>query len=116
MASAPNVIGLFGPPNQRAYRAAVAKCIRELKSRHNLNNVSLGEHLGCSDQTIVNAENEETDLNAVTLLRAAYAFGESAIAPVRALYLCEQSTPLSLSDRFDELQAHLNGIRKEVSA
>lgn len=62
----PNVLPLFDPPRQKSYRAAVAQIIRELKAREGLTNVALGEELGCSGETIGNAENEHTDLNAVT--------------------------------------------------
>jgi DNA-binding XRE family transcriptional regulator len=59
-----------------------------VKSAHKLSNERLAEIIGCSEQTVANAENECGDLQAVTLLSIAYAFGEEAIAPVRGLYLC----------------------------
>jgi DNA-binding XRE family transcriptional regulator len=97
MASSPNVLrcepetfvrSLFGRPSSRSYRAGVAQIIRDVKSAHKLSNERLAEIIGCSEQTVANAENECGDLQAVTLLSIAYAFGEEAIAPVRGLYLC----------------------------
>jgi DNA-binding XRE family transcriptional regulator len=108
VASAPNVLypqpetfsrSLFGRPSNGSYRAAVAQVIRDAKARHKLSNERLAEIVGCSEQTIANAETEraENNLNPVTLLNIAYAFGEEAIDPVRQLYLCappEEITPL----------------------
>jgi len=99
MASQPNVLrpapetftrSLFGRPSSGSYRAAVAQVLREVKARHKLSNERLAEIVGCSEQTIANAEAEraENNLNPVTLLNIAYAFGEDAIDPVRQLYLC----------------------------
>ena len=115
MASAPNVLGLFGPPIQKSYRAAVAACVRQIKARHSLNNVSLADALGCSDQTIANAENEETDLSGVTLMRMAWTYGEEAIAPVRQLYLCGIVEPVTLTDRLDRIEQEAALIRKELA-
>lgn len=114
-----NVLPLFDPPRQKSYRAAVAQIIRELKAREGLTNVALGEELGCSGETIGNAENEHTDLNAVTLLRIAYVYGEKAIDPVRELYLRRHEPEQTLDDRFaaitDELNACANRWRHEQS-
>ena len=115
MASAPNVLSLFGPPIQKSYRAAVAKCIRDIKARHSLNNIALADVLGCSDQTIANAENEENDLSGVTLMRIAYQFGEDAIAPVRNLYLCAAVERPSRSDRIAKIIGELTLLEREGS-
>jgi predicted transcriptional regulator len=114
MATAPNVLGLFGPPVQKSYRSAVAKCIRDVKAVHGLSNITLAEYLGCSDQTIANAENEENDLSGVTLMRIAYQFGEVAIEPVRALYLCASYDPVTSLDRIDRIERDLSILRREL--
>lgn len=125
MASAPNVLcdapetfirSLFGRPTSGSYRAAVSQIIREVKARHKLSNERLAELIGCSEQTIANAEGEraENNLNAVTLFSIAYAFGEEAIEPVRALYLCaptEQPTPAT---RLNRIEREINALRKEI--
>lgn len=110
------VYPLFGPPVRKSYRSGVARCLREIKARHHLNNVVLAEYLGCSAETIANAEAEENDLSAVTLLRIAYVFGEESISPVRSLYLCKNGEPKTLSERLDDFQAQFNALRKEVGA
>lgn len=79
---------LFGCPSRGSYRAAVAAIIRDLKAIHGLSNERLAERLRCSESTIFNAENENGNLEAVTLLTIAFEFGEAAIEPVRQLYLC----------------------------
>ena len=111
-----NVLPLFDPPRQKSYRAAVAQIIRELKAREGLTNVALGEELGCSGETIGNAENEHTDLNAVTLLRIAYVYGEKAIDPVRELYLRRHEPEQTLDDRFAAITDELERLRKQVAA
>ena len=115
MHSPANVLPLYDPPRQKAYRAAVAHMIRDLKAREGLSNVALGEEIGCCGETISNAENEHNDLNPVTLLRIAYRFGEEAIDPVRQLYLRRHVEPLTISERFDALQIQIETIRKEVA-
>jgi DNA-binding XRE family transcriptional regulator len=114
MATAANVLPIFGPPVQKSYRAAVAHCIRQVKLRHGLNNVSLAEALGCSNQTIANAENEESDLSGVTLMRMAWTYGEEAIAAVRQLYLCNVEEPLTLGDHLEAIERHTRAVRKEL--
>ena len=111
-----NVLPLFDPPRKMSYRAAVAKVIRDVKSAHGLSNVKLADKLDCCDQTIENAENEATDLNAVTLLRIAYVFGEAAIDPVRNLYLRRYEPPKSLQEQFDDLQRQIAEVRKMAGA
>ena len=106
---APN-LPLFDAPKQRAFREAVAKVIRDLKSSRSLSNVELSEIIGCYAETISNAENENNDLSAVLLLRIAFHFGEAAIEPVRQLYLCRHETEQrSVGDRLREILAEIDG-------
>lgn len=125
MASAFNVLreqpesftrSLFGRPTSNSYRAAVSQVIREVKARHKLSNERLAELIGCSEQTIANAESDraENNLNAVTLLNIAYAFGEEAIAPVRALYLCAPTEQPTANVRIDRIEREINALRKEL--
>jgi predicted transcriptional regulator len=113
---ASNVLPLFDPPRKMSYRAAVAKIVRDLKAKHSLSNVKLADLLDCSDETISNAENENTDLNAVTLLRVGYQFGEDTIAPALNLMRRRMAEPETLTDRLDALQSQLALVRREVGA
>lgn len=126
MASAPNVLypspetfsrSLFGRPSSGSYRAAIAQVIRDVKARHKLSNERLAEIIGCSEQTIANAEADraENNLNPVTLLNIAYAFGEEAIDPVRQLYLCAPVDPPTLFDRLDRIEREATAIRKALA-
>ena len=93
---------LLGAPTRGAYRAAVAVIIRDLKAVHGLSNERLAEKLRCSESTIFNAENENGNLDPVTLLTIAFEYGEQAIEPVRQLYLCaasEEPDALTLIER-----------------
>ena len=125
MASSPNVLcdapetftrSLFGRPSSGTYRTAVAQMIREVKARHKLSNERLAEIVGCSEQTIANAEADraENNLNPVTLLNFAYAFGEDAIEPVRQLYLCAPVDSPTVQDRLDRIERETASIRKEI--
>lgn len=127
MATAPNVLydapetfsrSLFGRPSSASYRAAVAQVIRDVKARHRLSNERMAEIVGCSEQTIANAETDraENNLNPVTLLNIAYAFGEQAIDPVRQLYLCAPADPPSIEERLNRIQGEVAMIRREVVA
>lgn len=116
MATAPNVPCLFLPPNQNLYRAAVARIIRETKALHNLSNVALADAIGCSDQTVANAEAEQSDLSAVTLARLAYVFGEDSIAHYRALYQCAVREPETTASRLNKVIRDLEAIGRELPA
>jgi DNA-binding XRE family transcriptional regulator len=110
MATSPNVLPIFGPPVQKSYRAAVAHCIRRVKMQHGLNNVSLAEALGCSNQTIANAENEESDLSGVTLIRMAWTYGEESITAVRDLYLNNIEEPPTRDERYARIRMELAAL------
>ena len=123
MATAANVLcdapetfsrSLFGRPTSGSYRAAVSQIIRDVKARHRLSNERLAELIGCSEQTIANAESDraENNLNAVTLLSIAYAFGEEAIDPVRALYLCKPAEQPTVLGQLDAAERDFNVARK----
>jgi DNA-binding XRE family transcriptional regulator len=97
MASAPNLYprteetfpgSLFGRPSRDTYRAAVKQVVLDVKARSGLDSEQLGEKLGVSKDTIENAEKKAFSMEAVTLLKIAYFYGEASIDPVRSLYLC----------------------------
>lgn len=107
----PRSLALFGRPNKNVVRAAVAKCIRDVKCKHNLSNARLAELLGCSDATISNAENEACTLDLVTMLNIGYVFGEAAVGPVRAVMFGETVQEKTETDILDEVHALLNQLR-----
>jgi len=80
-----NVLARIPRPTQKAYRAAVAKIIRDVQAEYGLNDPDLADRLGCSAPTIANARNERTDLNGVTLANIEREFGPSALDPFLAL-------------------------------
>lgn len=81
----PNVFGKRGRPTRNAYRAAVAKVVRDVKSREGLGNVELADRIGCSDDTIANAEGEKHNFDPVLLLNLEHEFGAGTIDPVLEL-------------------------------
>jgi transcriptional regulator with XRE-family HTH domain len=127
MASAPNVLrqdtqssepvtmprSLFGSPTRAAYRAAVAQIIRDAKARNGLSNERLAERLRCSESTIFNAENENGNLDAVTLLTIAFEFGEETIAPVRNLYLCAPPSDETMTEKRRRLIRELAALEDD---
>jgi transcriptional regulator with XRE-family HTH domain len=85
---------LFGRPLGSSYRRAIASCLTALKARTGLSNIEMAEVLGCDEKTIRKALTAENgNLDVITLLNIAYAYGEEAIEPVRALYLCAAREP-----------------------
>lgn len=112
--SAPQ-LPLLEAPRQKAFRAAVARVIRDVKAKGGLSNTTLAEEIGCCADTVSNAENENNDLSAVLLLRIAFRFGEAAILPVRLLYLreCEARTP---AERLAAAMAEIDAVQREIAA
>jgi transcriptional regulator with XRE-family HTH domain len=103
---------LFGKPSRNAYRAAIKKVILDVQARNGLSDLELADLVGCHKETIENARAEENSLDVLTLLNIAYAFGEDAIAPVRALYLC---APVGERDK-DELIRRAMKLLSEAEA
>jgi DNA-binding XRE family transcriptional regulator len=89
-----------------------------VKARHSLSNERLAEILGCAEQTIANADKDcpESNLNPITLLNIAYAFGEEAIEPVRALYLCKPPEELTDLEQCRRAQRELSALEKRLEA
>ena len=115
--SSPSVPCLFGPPRQKSYRLAVADALRAVKRDNGLSCIGLADRLGCSDQTIRNAlDDDGTDcLNAVTMLRLGYEFGEKVLEPVIALARKCAVTPPTVDDRIERIERELDAIRREAA-
>lgn len=121
MASAANVFpatqesfprSLFGGPTRRSYRAAIKEIILNVKARHGLSDWDLAERIGVHKDTIENAQDEAANLDVVTLLNIAWAFGEDAIAPVRALYLCAVRDPETPTEKRKRLIRELAALEE----
>ena len=122
MASLPNTypsgqetfpVSLFGRrPTRNLYRAAVKQIVLSIMGQHNLNAEELAERIGVGEDTIKNAAREANSLEAVTLLNIAFAFGEEAIDPVRALYLIKPAEELSADDHLKRAEYHIAEARK----
>lgn len=112
--SSDSVPCLFGFPRQKSYRLAVADALRKVKRAEGLTLAELAERLGCSNQTIRNAMDEDgTDcLNPVTMLRLGYEFGEEVIAPIFALARKATAEPITMKDRIDRMERELAAIRR----
>lgn len=108
----PNVPDLFGPPSQKSFRMAVADALRAIKREHGLTLVELADRLGCCDQTIRNALDEDGCLSAVTMLRIGYEF-EGALEPVFALSRRAAVAPLTVADRVERIERELAAIVRE---
>ena len=115
---APSVSDLFGPPRQKSYRLAVVDVLRAVKREHDLTLVDLADRLGCSDQTIRNAMDEDgTDcLNAVTMLRIGYEFGDAALEPVFALARRVTVEAPTVIDRVERIERELAASVREIGA
>lgn len=111
----PNVSCLFGPPRQKSYRLAVCDVLRAIKREHGLNTVELAEKLGCCDETLRNALDEDGTacLNPVTMLRIGYEFGEAAIDPVVSLARRSAVEAPTVADRVERIERELAAIARE---
>lgn len=106
---------LFGKPTRRSYRAAVKQIVLTVKARHRLSSEDLAEKIGVSKDTIENAENELSSLEAVSLLNIAYFYGEESVEPVRQLYLCRPVDEVTIADRLDRIEREAAEIRRELT-
>lgn len=114
---APIERSLFGRPTKALYKAAVAKCIRQIKASHNLTNTRMAEILACDEKTIRSAEDGDNGcLDTIILLNIAYAFGEGAIAPVRALYITDDAGELSPLSRIERANREIADAMAEMGA
>ena len=105
---------LFGRPTQRAYKAAVKQIVLNVQAARGWDDQELADFVGCSRDTIKNARKEAHTLDVLTLLNLAYAFGESAIEPVRALYLCAPVESATAETRLNRIEREINALRKEL--
>jgi uncharacterized protein (DUF433 family) len=80
---------LFGKPTRKGYRAAIKSIVLGIQAAKGWDDQELADFIGCGKETIENARTEAHSLDVLTLLNIAYAFGESAVQPVRDLYLCK---------------------------
>jgi DNA-binding XRE family transcriptional regulator len=122
MATAPNGFplpqetfprSLFGGPSRRSYRAAIKEIILNVKARYGLSDWDLAERIGVHKDTIENAQEEAANLDVVTLLNIAWAFGEESIAPVRSLYLCAVRDPETTTEKRRRLIRELAALEEE---
>lgn len=109
-----SVSSLFGPPRQKSYRLAVADALRTAKRENGLTLVDLAERLGCSDQTLRNAMDEDGQdcLNPVTMLRIGYEFGDRLLEPVFALARNMAIEEPTVDDRIERIERELAAIRE----
>ncbi len=96
-------LGLFPRPTKSSVRAAVAKCIRDVKAHHDLSNRKLADRIGCCDATIANAENEEATLDLVTICAIGHEFGQAALAPIMAATFGITAPERSEADIIEEI-------------
>lgn len=114
MASLPsNVLPLFSRPREKDYRAAVAKIIRDLKAKHSLSNTELAEEVGCSPETIGNAENEHNNLNPVTLGNIRWRFGAASVKPWDDICDAQMSdSPLTAEQHRAAIEQHASALAR----
>lgn len=105
---------LFGRPVGSTYRRAIAKCLNAVKEQSGLTNIELAEVIGCDEKTVRKALTAENgNLDVISLLNIGYAFGEEAIEPVRALYLCAAREPETVAEKRRRLLRELQALEEE---
>lgn len=106
---------LFGRVSNHDYRSAVAQTIRELKAEKKLTNERLAEILGCAETTVYNAENENGNLDAVTMLNLAALFGgQGRLKHILALVNGCPAEPETPSEKFERIIRDIDDLRKDL--
>ena len=73
-------------PTQSLLREAARNIIMDLQKQTGETDHEMAERIGVSPNTVANARNRKNDIGSLTVAKIAAAYGESAVAPYRALY------------------------------
>jgi len=104
--------GLFGRISSRDYRGAVAQIVREIKAERGYTNERLAEILGCSETTVYNAENENGNLDGVTMLNlGAMCGGMKRLRRIEALVNGNPPEPRTEDDELADIELRIGAFR-----
>lgn len=112
MASAPNVLALFGEPDRKSSLIAVASAIRLTKYRERLTNAELAERLRCDPETIENAEAERNLIGFDKIARLLALFPDHT-GDIRNLWEMQPVGETPTADRLKRIIGEAEALLKE---
>lgn len=110
----PNVLGFLDAPDRNLALRAVSLALLKVRALDGMTCEKLGSLLGCSDDTIRHATNEETMLCFVVIARLLDLFPDES-APIRQLWERGAEAPTA-NERIERIERDLEAIRKELAA
>jgi hypothetical protein len=113
MASAPNVLALFGEPDRKSSLIAVANAVRRTKYHERLTSAELAEQLRCDPETIENAENERNLIGFDKIARLLAKFPQHC-GDLRNLWEMQPVDQPTVADRLERIERETAAIRKEL--
>ena len=112
---APNVLGIFPPPDRDACLHAISRALLRIRSERGLHCAEIAKLADCSADTIENATNEKSLLSFDAVARLGFYFPEE-FGVVEALWQCRASQDVTVSEKFDAIHVALERLRKECAA
>lgn len=106
------VCGLFNPPSREDALRAISRAVLRIKADTGATYPEMGEALDCSADTLERAANEQSLLNADTLLRIQFHFPE-AYQFVEQIATGSIAPRKTAADRFDLIEREIAALRRE---
>lgn len=110
----PNVLGFLDAPDRKLALRAIALTLLKVRALDGVTCENLGAALGCSDDTVRHATNEQTMLCFVAIARLLHLFPDES-APIRQLWERGAEAPTA-NERIERIERDLEAIRKELAA
>lgn len=109
MATAPNVLALFGEPDRKSSLIAVSDAIRLTKYAERLTSAELAERLRCDPETVENGENQRNLIGFDKIARLLALFPQHTQC-IRNLWEMQPSEVLTRADRFERIRGDLAAL------
>jgi hypothetical protein len=110
MASAPNVLALFGEPDRKSSLIAIANAVRLTKYRERLTSAELAERLRCDPETIENAEYERNLIGFDKVARLLALFPDHC-QDIRNLWEMQPVEAKSDDDELADIEGRIHAFR-----
>lgn len=108
------VCGLFNAPSREDALFAISRAVLRIKADTGETYTAIGKVLDCSADTLERAANEQSLLNADTLLRIQFHFPE-AYQFVEQIATGSIAPRKTAADRFDLIERQIDALRKELA-
>lgn len=113
--NAPNVLGIFPPPDQEDCVKAISTALVKVRANRGMTCEQIGKIVGACGETIRQAMAESGSvLSFVTIARLGYFFAEE-FTEIEALWLRSTAPTPTVSDRLERIERELDAIRREAA-